>query len=403
MSNQTIETNCCIVGGGPAGMMLGLLLARAGVDVTVLEKHGDFLRDFRGDTIHPSTTEILSDLGMLDDFLALNPQRLPTLSVEFNGQEFVGPDFTALSTKCPFIAMIPQWDFLSLLESHASRHPNFRLRMNTEVVGLTQSSERVSGVVTKTDHGELKVNASLIIAADGRRSIVREASQLPMREFGVPIDVLWFRIGRPESNTAHLLGHIRNDNMMVTIDRGQYIQAGVLIPKGNFDAIRDQGLDAFRERIVGIVPDLRSQVHSIESWDQIKLLTVQINRLDKWHRPGLLCIGDAAHAMSPAGGVGINLAIQDAVATANLLSAKLVAGNVQNDDLQAVQRRRMWPTKVTQRMQVVAHRYLVGGRPRFGLEKVFRLLLWLGRPIIPGLAARMIGIGIRSERVTRND
>jgi 2-polyprenyl-6-methoxyphenol hydroxylase-like FAD-dependent oxidoreductase len=400
---QQIRTTCCIVGGGPAGMMLGLLLARAGVEVMVLEKHGDFLRDFRGDTIHPSTLELMHELGMLDEFLRLPHQEMRRVKIKFDDEELAGPDFSHLPTRCKFIALMPQWDFLNFLTTRAKRYPSFRLLMNTEATGLIEEGGRVLGVSAKTEQGALDAFADLVVAADGRSSIVREQAGMEVEDFGVPIDVLWFRVTKTAADAEPALGRIRNGKILVTIDRGDYYQCGSIIRKGAFEEIKRRGLEAFREEIVGVAPFLRDSIGGIDDWGKIKLLTVQVNRLRQWYRPGLLFIGDAAHAMSPAGGVGINLAIQDAVAVANLLADKLRQGNCETVDLRRVQQRREWPARMTQNIQVFIHRQMFGSRsdPERALSIPWpaRALLWLMTPVLRRVAARVVGIGFRAEHI----
>ncbi|HKQ89175.1 MAG TPA: FAD-dependent oxidoreductase [Blastocatellia bacterium] len=400
---QQIRTTCCIVGGGPAGMMLGLLLARAGVEVIVLEKHGDFLRDFRGDTIHPSTLELMHELGMLDEFLRLPHQEMRRVKIKFDDEEIAGPDFSHLPTRCKFIALMPQWDFLNFLTTRAKRYPSFRLLMNTEATGLIEEGGRVVGVRAKTEQGGLDAFADLVVAADGRSSIVRERAGMEAEDFGVPIDVLWFRVTKTAVDAEPALGRIRNGKILVTIDRGDYYQCGSIIRKGAFEEIKRRGLEAFREEIVGVAPFLRDSIGGIDDWGKVKLLTVQVNRLRQWYRPGLLFIGDAAHAMSPAGGVGINLAIQDAVAAANLLAEKLRQENCKTVDLRRVQQRREWPARMTQNIQVFIHRRMFGSRsdPERALSIPWpaRALLWLLTPVLRRVAARVVGIGFRAEHV----
>src|SRR5499426_1853053 len=400
---QQIRGACCIVGGGPAGMMLGLLLARAGVDVIVLEKHADFFRDFRGDTIHPSTLELMHELGMLDEVLRLPHQELRRVKIKFDDEEIAGPDFSHLPTRCKFIALMPQWDFLNFLTTRAKRYPSFRLLMNTEATGLIEEGGRVVGVRAKSEQGELNAYADLVVAADGRSSIVRERAGMEVEDFGVPIDVLWFRVAKTAADTEPALGRIRNGKILVTIDRGDYYQCGSIIRKGAFEEIRRRGLEAFRQEIVSVAPFLRDSVGAIDDWDKVRLLTVQVNRLRQWYRPGLLFIGDAAHAMSPAGGVGINLAIQDAVATANRLADKLRQGKYTTDDLRLVQQRRQWPARVIQAMQVFAHRRTFGSRSdpekAISIPWPARAILWLLTPVLRRVAARVIGIGFRAERI----
>src|SRR4051794_2508444 len=311
MSPRSLRTTCCIAGGGPAGMMLGFLLARAGVEVTVLEKHADFFRDFRGDTVHPSTLELMGELGLLEEFLKLPHQEIRQLKIAVDDRDYAGPDFSHLPTRCKFIALMPQWDFLDFLATHAKRYPAFHLLMEAEATGLLEEGGRVVGVKAKTGEGELEVRADLVVGADGRHSTVRERAGLKLQDFGVPIDVLWYRLSKSAGEPSPALGRVRSGKILITIDRGDYFQCGSIIPKGAFEEIKRQGLEAFRAGIVSAAPFLADSVHELDRWDKVKLLTVQVNRLREWHRPGLLCIGDAAHAMSPAGGVGINLAVQD--------------------------------------------------------------------------------------------
>src|ERR1700735_3094635 len=325
---QTLNVRCCIVGGGPAGMVLAYLLARAGVEVLVLEKHADFLRDFRGDTIHPSTLEVLRDLGLLDDFLKIPHDELRDIGAQIGEVRATIGDFTHLPTHCKFIALMPQWDFLNFLADRAKRYPELKPRMQAEGTDLILDRDRVAGVRAKTQFGPLEVRAELVIGADGRRSVVREQAGLQVENLGSPIDVLWMRISRKPSDPVQTLGHVDSGRILVQIQRGDYWQCAFVIPKGGFDAMCERGLPAFREEIARLSPYLRERVDELKSWDDIKLLTVTVDRLKQWYRPGLLCIGDAAHAMSPIGGVGINLAIQDAVATANILVPAFQRGAV---------------------------------------------------------------------------
>ncbi len=351
-----------IVGGGPAGMMAGYLLARAGVPVAVLEKHADFNRDFRGDTIHPSTLELMHELGLLDEFLKQPHQEVRELRAVVNGQVVPVADFRKLPTRCKFIAFMPQWDFLTFLSSHAKHFPEFQLHMETEVVDLLMEDSRVIGVRAKTPQGDLEVHADLVIAADGRHSTTQTRAGLEQVQFGVPIDALWMRISKKDDDPEQSLGFFQHGKLLVLIDRGDYWQCGFVIPKGQFDEIKECGLAQFQNEIVSFAGFLRDRVAELDDWSKIKLLTVQVNRLREWCCEGLLCIGDSAHAMSPAGGVGINLAIQDAVATANLLAEKLQRGPVHIDDLRTVQARREWPTRLIQGMQIFIHRRVVTGR-----------------------------------------
>jgi 2-polyprenyl-6-methoxyphenol hydroxylase-like FAD-dependent oxidoreductase len=323
---QKINVRCCIVGGGPAGMVLAYLLARAGVDVLVLEKHADFLRDFRGDTIHPSTLELMRELGLLEEFLKIPHDELSELAAEIGGVRFIVGDFTHVPGHCKFIALMPQWDFLNFMCDHAKRYPEFNLRMQAEATDVIVEGDRIIGVCAKTKLGPVEIRAELVIGADGRHSVVRQKAGLEVETFGSPIDVLWMRISRKPGDPQQTFGHIDSGRILVMIQRGEYWQCAFVIPKGAFNAIREKGLPAFREDIVRFQPFLGGREQELKTWDDIKLLTVVIDRLKKWYRPGLLCIGDSAHAMSPIGGVGINLAIQDAVAAANILAPAFQRG-----------------------------------------------------------------------------
>jgi 2-polyprenyl-6-methoxyphenol hydroxylase-like FAD-dependent oxidoreductase len=396
---ERLQTRCVIAGGGPAGMMAGYLLARAGVSVAVLEKHADFNRDFRGDTIHPSTLELMYELGLLDEFLKLPHQELHELRAVVNGNVVPAADFSKLPTHCKFIAFMPQWDFLNFLSSQAKRFPTFQLFMETEVVDLLMEDSRVVGVRAKTARGDLEVRADLVIGADGRRSAIHTRAGLVQREFGVPIDVLWMRISKKQGDPKQTLGFFQHGTLVVLLDRDDYWQCGFVIPKGAFDEIKARGLTQFQNDLGSFADFLRDRVAELDDWSKIKLLTVQLNRLRDWCCEGLLCIGDSAHAMSPAGGVGINLAIQDAVATANLLAEKLRHGPVDVDDLRQVQARREWPTRLIQGMQIFIHRRVVTGRmsgeKQSSLPFVLRLLKWF--PILRQIPARFIGMGPRPE------
>ena len=382
-------------------MMLGLLLARAGVPVLVLEKHEDFLRDFRGDTVHPSTLEVIHELGVLEEFLKRPHSELRELRGMIGNEPVTIADFSHLPVKCPFIAMVPQWDFLNFLVAQGRRYPTFQLVMRAEVFDLIERDGRITGVRAQTPDGPIDVHADLVIGADGRSSIVRSLARLPIEDIGAPIDVLWMRLSKRATDAGASLGNIRNGHVFVMLDRGDYWQCAYVIPKDGYEALRRVGLEAFRAEIVGVVPFLADRVAEITSWDHVKLLTVRIDRLKQWHRPGLLCIGDAAHAMSPVGGVGINLAIQDAVAAANILYRPLRQGAPSAAYLGAVQRRRELPTRITQRMQVVMQnrvifRTLTSGAPT-SLPWPARLLR--DYPILRRIPARLVGMGFRPEHV----
>ncbi len=400
MAMETLETSCCVVGGGPAGMMLGYLLARGGVPVTVLEKHKDFFRDFRGDTVHPSTLEVMYELGLLEDLLKLPHQRLTAVDGVLGDFAFQAASFRRVPTHCKFVALMPQWDFLDFLSGNAKKFPSFNLRMEHEAIDLIRDSGRIVGVQAKTPRGTVEIRADLVVGCDGRHSTIRTAARLEVIESGVPIDVLWFRIGRTSNDPEQLFGNINYGKALVLIPRDEYFQAGLIIRKGSFEEIQRRGLDEFRADIARIAPYLADRVAELKDWDQIKLLSVQINRLRQWHRPGLLCIGDAAHAMSPAGGVGINLAIQDAVATANLLTSALRDGHVTEALLARVQCRREFPTRTTQFLQVQAHKLFAKIFQNPGPAKApWQLKVAVNIPGVHDLLGRVVGNGFRPEHI----
>ncbi len=381
-------------------MMLGYLLARAGVAVTVLEKHNDFFRDFRGDTVHPSTLELMYELGLLDDFLQLPHQELTSVGGKFGDFAFQAADFSRVPGHCKFVALMPQWDFLNFLAARAKAFPAFDLRMQHEAAGLIIENGRAKGVEARTPAGAIEIRAELVVGCDGRHATSRQAANLEVIEFGVPIDVLWFRLHRKTGDPEQVLGTINYGKALILINRGDYFQAGLIIRKGSFEQLKSAGLEALQKSLLQIAPFLGDRVQELHDWEQIKLLSVQINRLRQWHRPGLLCIGDAAHAMSPAGGVGINLAIQDAVAAANLLTDPLRKGLVTEEMLAAVQRRREFPTRVTQRVQVAAHKRFNCIFQHSGeIKAPWQLKLVTSIPGIQHLLGRMIGIGVRPEHV----
>jgi 2-polyprenyl-6-methoxyphenol hydroxylase-like FAD-dependent oxidoreductase len=397
---KSYQTTCCIAGGGPAGVMLGYLLARQGVPVMVLEKHADFFRDFRGDTVHPSTLEVMYELGLLDDFLKLPHQQLTSAGALIGGYRVEAASFQHVPAHCKFVALMPQWDFLNFLSERARKFAGFDLRMQHEAVGLIHDAANIAGVEARSPEGAVEIRADLVVGCDGRHSTTREVAGLEIQEFGVPIDVLWFRISRKSGDPDQVLGNVNYGKMLILINRGDYFQAGVIIPKGSFEGIKEDGLDAFRETIMSIAPYLGDRLNELDDWDQIKLLTVQINRLRKWHRPGLLCIGDAAHAMSPAGGLGINLAIQDAVAAANLLAEPLREGRATEALLARVQDRREFPTRVTQMLQVNAHKAFARVFQNSGpLQVPWQLKVIAHVPGLQRVMGHVVGVGIRPEHV----
>jgi 2-polyprenyl-6-methoxyphenol hydroxylase-like FAD-dependent oxidoreductase len=383
-------------------MMLGFLLARAGVHVVVLEKHADFLRDFRGDTIHPSTLEVVYELGLLDEFLRRPHQELPRLTAKVGDEDVTIADFTHLPTHCKFIAFMPQWDFLNFLAEQGSRYPSFHLRTEAEVVSVNTRNGRVTGVNAETPDGTLRVEADLVVGADGRASVVREQAGLEVVDLGAPMDALWMQISRGPSDPGQTFGRITAGQILALIDRGSYWQVAYVIPKGGFDEIRQKGIEALRKAIALLAPFFADRVSQLRDWNDVKLLTVRVDHLRRWYRPGLLCIGDAAHAMSPIGGVGINLAIQDAVAAANILATPLTNRTVTEASLDAVQKRRELPTRLTQRAQVfmqerVIRNVLSSGQRAMSLPLALRLLRrW---PLLQRLPAYLVGVGVRPEHV----
>ncbi len=398
---ETLSVQCCIAGGGPAGMMLGLLLARAGVSVLVVEKHPDFLRDFRGDTLHPSTLEIIHELGLLERFLRLPHQKVSRINARFGDLEFTVADFSSLPTQCRYVAFMPQWDFLNFLVEVGSGYPGFHVRMSTEVTDVIESGGAVVGLRAETATGPLDIRAALVVGADGRNSTVRKKARLSVEEFGAPMDVLWFRLSRSHNDPVDPMGRFDVGRIFIMLNRGDYWQCGFVIAKGSLTEIYAQGLPRFRDNVAKLAPFAAARVHELQGWEPIKLLTVQVDRLRQWYRPGLLCIGDAAHAMSPVGGVGINLAIQDAVASANVLAQPLRDGRVTAADLAKVQARRLWPTQLTQQAQLLVQNRVISrvldSKVPLSPPSAVRLLARF--PILRRIPARLIGLGVRPEHV----
>ncbi|MBB5330864.1 FAD-dependent oxidoreductase [Tunturiibacter gelidoferens] len=395
-----LATTCCIIGGGPAGIMLGFLLARAGVKVTVLEKHKDFFRDFRGDTIHPSTLDLLHELGLLEKFLTIPHSQVAALSAIVGGERFAIADFSHVPTYCKFIALMPQWDFLDFLSSEATRYPSFNLRMGWEATGLINENGVTTGVRANTPDGPVEIPATVTIGCDGRHAISRDAGHLPLNDEGVPIDVLWLKIARQPSDPENALGYINYGRLIILINRNDYFQVGYIIAKGTFPQIQQAGIPAFQQSIERIVPFLAGRTTEIDSWDKVKLLTIQVNRLQEWSSPGLLCIGDAAHAMSPVGGIGINIAIQDAVATANILTEALLSNSLTQHHLRQVQDYRETAVRNTQRVQVFAHRILDRVlRDNGPIKSPLALRILTHIPGFQNLPARFVGVGLQPQHI----
>jgi len=399
-----LNVKVAIAGGGPAGMMLGFLLARAGIEVAVLEKHADFFRDFRGDTIHPSTLELIWELGLLDAFLSLPHSEITQFSGVVDDRVYPFVDLRHVPTHCKFLAFMPQWDFLNFLAEHGKRYPGFHMLMQTEATGLLTDGAKVLGVRASTPQGEIEIHADLTVGADGRHSTLREGAHLPVRDFGAPMDALWLRLPREPGDPGQVFGYIKNGRIFVMLMREGYWQCAYVIAKGTFETLKARGLEDFRAGIADQAPFVRDRVEALQSWDDIKLLTVQVDRLEKWYGDGLLFIGDAAHAMSPIGGVGINLAVQDAVAAANILYPALAANR--EPDLEAVQRRRTFPTVMTQGLQLLIQNVIIrkvlqtqpARAPESGKGPLFlRLFTWF--PLLRRIPARVIGVGFRPEHI----
>ncbi len=399
-ADKSLVTQCCIVGGGPAGMMLGYLLGRAGIKTVVLEKHADFFRDFRGDTVHPSTMKVMQELGLLEDFLKIPHDEVVQMNGLIGATSIRLADMSRLDTPCRFIAFMPQWDFLNFIDKKGRRFLNLQVMKKAEAVKLLKDGDRVTGVVAETENGPLSITADLTVACDGRHSLMRNQAEMVVNDIGAPMDVLWFRVGKPKGSTDSVFARLQAGQMMVMLDRNDYWQCAYVIAKNGYDIVKAKGLDAFRANIVKLAPIVRDTIGDVKSWDDVKLLSVKIDRLTKWARQGFLCIGDAAHAMSPVGGVGVNLAVQDAVATANLLFDKFGVTGPSLVDLERVQNRREFPVKATQAIQVFVQNNLINRaisdaqfNPPLALKIVNKF------PWLQGITARAIGIGVRPEHV----
>ncbi len=403
IETQKIETQCVIAGAGPAGLMLGFLLARAGVDVVVLEKHADFLRDFRGDTIHPSTLEVITELGLINDFLALPHTRAPKLSAQMGGETITMADFSRLPVKNRFIAFMPQWDFLNFMARQAQSYPNFKLIMDAKVTGLIEEKDAIAGLCVETPDGPLTIRSQLVVGADGRNSIIREKAGLTVESFGEPSEVLWMKLSKQKDDPNEVMGHAGPSQGLVLIDRGDYWQCGYVVRRTTYADIRENGIEAFRQRVVDVSPLPAARMAEISSFDDVSLLTVRIDRLTQWWRSGLICIGDAAHAMSPIGGVGVNLAIQDAVATANILAKPLRENRLSDADLAAVEKRRSFPTRATQKLQLMMRSSRrsdeVDAQKRKGPPAFIRGIARF--PLLAHLSGRLMGLGFRMEHVRK--
>jgi len=400
---STSRGTCCIAGGGPAGMMLGYLLARSGINVLVLEKHADFLRDFRGDTVHPSTLETMHELGVLEELLKRPHQEVSQVRARIGGVPIVLSNMLYLRTRCRFMALMPQWDFLDFLAEEAGRYPTFHLRMQTEVTGLIEENGWIAGIRANSPAGPIEVRADLVVGADGRNSVVRDCSGLSIKDLGAPTDAFWMRLSKhPDDPQVSVIA--QHGKLLAMLDRGDYWQCGFPVLTGSAEEVQRRGIEDFRASIAQVAPFLRDRVSELRDWNHLKLLTVKVNRLLRWYRPGLVCIGDAAHAMSPIGGIGINLAIQDAVAAANILSGPLSEGTVSTRDLAKIQRRRDFPTRVTQRLQDVLRQQVGRDVGKSGTARPPWPLRLLERTTLScRIRTRFVGVGIRPEHVKTPD
>ncbi len=399
-----LAAQCCIVGGGPAGMMLGFLLARTGVRSIVLEKHGDFLRDFRGDTVHPSTLNVMDELGLLDEFLKLPRQEVSRFGAQFGEEHVQVADFSHLPVRCGFIALMPQWDFLDFLAAQGKRYPTFTVLMHAEATGLIEEGGKVVGVHATIEGKPQEIRADLVVGADGRHSTVRVGAGFEVKVLGAPMDVLWFRLTHKPTDKAETMGRFDRGSILVMLDRGDYWQCAYIIAKGSAETLKAAGIEKFREKIAQLMPFLTDRVHELATVDDLKLLTVGVERLEKWWKPGVLCIGDAAHTMSPIGGVGVNIAVQDAVAASNILAAPLKEGRLKASDLEAVQAHRMWPVRATQAIQVFLQNRMIaptlaGTRP---LRPPWAARLLNAVPFLRRIPARVLGLGVQPEHVKTN-
>jgi len=400
---RTMTVRACVVGGGPAGIMLGFLLARAGHAVAILEKHADFLRDFRGDTVHPSTMTVLDELGLLDEFLKRPHSEIREIGGQIGADYVRVGDFSHVPARTKFLAIMPQWDFLNFVSENGRAYPGFQLMMQTEATGVIRDGNRIAGISANGPGGALEVRADVVVACDGRTSTIRNAVGVRPRDLGAPMDVLWMRISRRPTDRNAAFGFIGAGTIFVMIDRGDYWQCGYVIAKGSAQELRSRGIESLCAEISTVAPVVADRVKQLKSWDDVKLLSVAVDRLDSWFMPGLLFIGDAAHAMSPVGGIGINLAVQDAVATANILTPALQSpGPVGDDVLARVQRRRTYPTVMTQALQVQIQRRVIASVLRSKEPPKHAPLGLRVLTSIPGfrrIPAYLIGIGFRPEHV----